>query len=126
MKFIKYNANPYLRNTEDCAIRAISKALDKPWRDVLMELTQLGASMGYMPNHRAVTTKYLKSKGWTWHRGDKRRMKDYHFKSTHIVQLHSNKVFRSGHLTYCDDGIIYDTWNCEGYKVDGYFNPPKK
>ena len=125
MKFIRYNANPSKRNIEDCAVRVISKATNQSWTETLQGLTELALVMHMMPNNIQVTTKYLRLRGWTWHKGDGRKMKDYHFKSTHVVRLSGRRPGKK-HLTYCDDGAIYDTWNCENCRVDGYFNPPKK
>ena len=59
-----YNPNPYNKRTNDCTVRAISKATDKSWQDVYVEMFLKGYEMGDMPASNAVWGAYLKDLGY--------------------------------------------------------------
>lgn len=52
--YIKYNPNPTGRFVEDCAIRAIAKALNTDWETAYAKLSMNGYAMGDMPNANSV------------------------------------------------------------------------
>ena len=69
MKFIKNDGgrekdypkcNLKKHQTGDCVIRAISIALEKPYKEVLVDLCELAIKLGYMPNSHEVYREYLK------------------------------------------------------------------
>jgi hypothetical protein len=62
--FIHYNPNPDNLMTDDCVIRAICKALDKPWQKVYMDLCIHGLKMSNWGNNNAVWDDYLIEKGF--------------------------------------------------------------
>lgn len=123
MRFTYYNANPSHKRVKDCAIRAISAAMNITWEDAMMELARMSCDTHEIVNARANTSAYIKSKNWTKHLGRGKKLKDFHFKGTHLVSCHTRGKY---HMTYIEDGVIKDTFNCENFKVDYYFNPPKE
>ena len=52
--FVQYNPNPTGRFVADCAVRAISKALDIDWETAYAKLAMNGYAMGDMPNANSV------------------------------------------------------------------------
>lgn len=122
MKFKKVNVNPKNRNTKDCAVRAISSAFNISWESALIGLAEESCNTGYMPNGSMNIDSFLKKNGWTIHSGKGKKLKDWHFKGTHLVRVKSKNKH---HLTYVEDGVIIDTWDPSYWKVVSYFNPPK-
>lgn len=118
MKFKKLNINPKGLNTEDCAVRGLALALNQTWEDTLMELANLSLSTCYMVNSSKNIDYYIKSKGWTKHVVNRIPLFKMKFKGTHVVIMsYRNKQ----HLTYVENGVIIDSWNCEKWKVIKYF-----
>lgn len=62
--YIPYNPNPDGLMTDDCVIRALSKALNKSWEDVYMGLSLKGLQMSDWGNNNAVWNAYLLEKGF--------------------------------------------------------------
>ena len=52
--WIKYNPNPVARMVDDCAVRAISKALDTDWEQAHILLDINAINMGDMPHANSV------------------------------------------------------------------------
>lgn len=49
MPYEFYNPNPASQYRGDCAIRALCKALDRPWEYIYVELCAQGFEMSYAP-----------------------------------------------------------------------------
>ena len=111
-RYVYYNANPADKVTNDCVIRALAVAFDKPWIDVFDELTSIAREnfdvatskdvyMEYVKKHGAeyikTMTKYSRLSG-----GD---FADQYQEGVYILRM-------ANHLTVCRQGIIYDTWDC--------------
>lgn len=124
MKFKKYNCNPKGANTKDCAIRAIATALGQSWEDTMIGLAQMSCTTGFMPNSTITTDKYIKEMGWERTDVRNRTLNSMRFRGTHIVRLYK-KGKSTGHMTYVKDGVLIDTWNCSGWKVDYYYTIKK-
>ena len=62
--YIPYNPNPVGKSTGDCVIRALTKALNKPWDQVYIELCVEGYILGDMPSSNSVWSAYLKHHGF--------------------------------------------------------------
>lgn len=106
------NPNPYGRSVGDCTVRAICHALGKSWDEAYLDLCLFGLMMGDMPSSNAVTTAYLKSKGF-------RRFTipencpDF-YSISDFCRDHPTGVFIIGtgsHLTTVIDGELWDSWN---------------
>ena len=66
--FHYYNANPKNRITTDCVIRALSRGMNKPYNEVVMELALLQCETGYDDGDKKLYDTYLKNNGWTKHK----------------------------------------------------------
>ncbi len=62
--YIPYNPNPINKRTDDCVVRALSKALNKPWEEVYIDLCLKGLEMCDWGNNNAVWDEYLRDKGF--------------------------------------------------------------
>ena len=62
--FIEWNPNPIGRKVEDCAIRAVAKAMDKDWETAYAKLAMNGYSMGNLPNANEVISATLRDNGF--------------------------------------------------------------
>lgn len=59
-----YNPNPYLKRTEDCTIRAISKLFDLDWDSAYLDLMYKGLQLKDMPDSPYVWGAYLMTRGY--------------------------------------------------------------
>lgn len=113
MSFEKYNNHPKCLITNDCVVRAISKAFDREYLEVRRELNRIKREEGfnsykvsefiykYLSDYERIKIKAEKGKP---------RVKGYDFielypKGTYIVSM-------AGHLSVIDDGVLYDLWDC--------------
>jgi len=62
--WIEYNPNPTGRNVDDCAVRAVSKALNTDWETAYILMCSNGLAMGDMPHADAVWGSVLREKGF--------------------------------------------------------------
>ena len=62
--FISYNPNPHGKRVGDCVIRAISKVIEKDWREVFIVLCLQGLLVSDLPSSNHVWGAYLKSQGF--------------------------------------------------------------
>lgn len=60
----QYNPNPVGRNVEDCAIRAVTKALDWNWDRAYATICAYGYGMGDMPHSNSVWGAVLRENGF--------------------------------------------------------------
>ena len=96
----------------DCTVRAIAIATGSAWVDTYLDLCLMGMIMADMPSANAVSTAYLKSKGF--HRRtipddcpDYYTIADFckdYPKGTYIIGTGS-------HLTTVIDGDLWDSWD---------------
>lgn len=108
----EFNANPLHRRTGDCVIRALSKALNKDWNTIYIDLMVYGLSMGDWPSENGIWGRYLKDNGWTRHvipdhHVGKYTVADFandHQTGTYILAL-------NGHVVCVMDGDYWDAWN---------------
>lgn len=122
--FHYYNANPKNKHTGDCVIRAISLALDKRYRDVLMEMAELSFKTGYSIGSSQLEQKYLKANGWKKMKqprtpeGKKIRGK---FWLNSVGNENQVVSIGSQHLTCIKDGKFWDIWDCSNDCVGVYY-----
>lgn len=67
MSYAYYNPNPVHRSVGDCAVRALSKALEQSWEETYAGLALEGFAQGDLPNSDEVWGHYLKERGFTRH-----------------------------------------------------------
>ena len=119
--YVYYNPNPRSRRVGDCAVRALSKALNQDWDKTYLWICIYGFIYKDMPNGNAVWGMYLKNKGFTRHIipdtcPDCYTLNDFcleHPNGTYVVAL-------SGHVVAVVDGQIYDTWD-SGNEIPIYY-----
>lgn len=112
--FVEYNANPYGANIDDCIIRAITKGTGRNYFDVMDGLIDIADSNdGWEIDDIRTANKYLISNGWEFCLLDGRcTVKQF---SEQITD--PRLIVVNGHMTYSEGGNVYDTWNCNRYKV---------
>jgi hypothetical protein len=109
--WIEYNPNPFGKRVGDCVVRAISKALNKPWGCVFIELCVQGFMMGDMPSSNAIWSSYLKNRGFKRH-----TVEDCPecYTIEDFCREHPNGVYVIGtgsHAVCVCDGCVFDAWN---------------
>lgn len=108
----QYNPNPNGKLVGDCTVRAVSVATGDDWYTTYLGLVIQGLVMADMPSANAVTTAYMKSKGF------KRRtipdtcpecytVKDFcedHPYGTYVLGIGT-------HVVAVTDGCYLDSWD---------------
>jgi hypothetical protein len=123
MKFEFYNPHPLKNRIGDCAIRALTKALNKSWEQIYIDLVIDGFVRYDLPNADIVWGRYLIKNGF--HRvlipddglGDY-TVEDFandHPKGTYVLSMPGK------HVVTIVDGILYDTWNSSEEVPSFYF-----
>lgn len=108
----EYNPNPTGRRVEDCAVRAIAKALNTDWETAYSQLAATGFLMGDLPNANSVWGALLRKNGF----------KRYSIPNTcpecytaeEFATDHNKGVFVLSfgkHVATVKNGDIYDSWD---------------
>lgn len=116
------NLNPKGKSVGDCTIRAIGIATDKGWMETYLDLCLFGLLMADMPSANAVTTSYLKNKGFRRRTipddcPDCYTIEDFckdHPKGVYVIGTGS-------HLTCCIDSVLFDSWDSRNETPVYYF-----
>ena len=127
-RFVYYNRNPRkLKHACDCVTRAISAATALSWEDTMRSLVEHSIEIKYAFNAKEAYSSWLEENGWTKHKqprkpnGRKYRLHEFLNETTTGMFL----VNTRGHLTFVEDGYVYDTFNCLNEVVGNYWSPPK-
>ena len=107
-----YNPNPENRGREDCAVRAIAKALGIGWDEAYTLLTAKGFKMKDMPHANAVWGAVLKERGFTRHTLPNICPDCY--TAEDFAEAHPEGVYVLGfgnHTATIRNGRIYDSWD---------------
>lgn len=121
-----YNPNPFKKETGDCVVRAMCKAVGKDWDKVYFELVQIGFELKVMPNCDEAWKQYLINNGFIYHkitnkRGSKRPTVQSFAKDnksgTYVLRV-------ANHIVTCEDGFYYDTWDSGECSLYGYWEKP--
>lgn len=108
---------------DDCVVRSIAIAMNKPYRDVFDDLMRMGLEIGAYPNHDKVWQKYLKDNGWVKNKPPRNAQGKY-IKLANWTEAPARCVIRnSRHLTCVVDGTVHDTWDCRYRPVNSYWAP---
>ena len=115
--YIYFNNNPCLRVVGDCAVRAISKALDISWERAYAQMIVMGYKMCDLPNSNAVWGAVLRQNGFKKYSADGETFEEF-------SQKHPTGTFvlcTGSHVATCIDGIVYDAWDSSNEEVNYYF-----
>lgn len=110
-------------STGDCVIRALTKALDKEWKEVFDELVPIAREKMVMLNSPECYSAYLEQNGFVKVKipvikGHKRptplTFTKTHKKGTYFLSL-------ANHVVCSKNGIYYDTWDCHDKCIYTYW-----
>lgn len=122
MGYANYNPNPCGRSVGDCAVRAVSKALNQTWEETYIGLALEGFKSGDLPNADDVWGRYLKSHGFSRNWIPDQCPDCYtvakfaadHPCGTFILSMPGR------HVLTVVDGMYFDSWD-SGNEVPVYF-----
>lgn len=112
MTWIRYNPNPAGRTVGDCAVRALTVALDVDWEEAYELIARAGFAMADMPSSDGVINAVLRAEGFIRETvpntcPDCYTVED--FAMDHPVGVYVVKT--NGHVAGIRSGIVYDSWN---------------
>lgn len=107
-----FNPNPDGRGKDDCAVRAIAKALDTDWDEAYAMLTAKGFRMKDMPNGNPVWGAVLRERGYRRHSIPNTCPDCYTAEDFATDHPEGTWVLGFGnHVATIQDGQIYDSWD---------------
>lgn len=112
MAFIFYNPNPAGRRVGDCAIRAVSKALNIDWEQAFALVTSAAFAMGDMPSSDSVWGAVLRQNGF-YRKTIPDTCPDC-YTAEDFCKDNPEGVFVlgfGGHTATIVDGNLYDAWD---------------
>lgn len=108
----QFNNNPASRSVGDCAVRAVSIALQIPWERAYALMCLQGFAMSDMPSSNAVWGALLRQHGFERFALDNECPDCYTLEEFCIDHpLGTYVVGMSGHVATVVDGVIYDSWD---------------
>lgn len=124
--WIHANPNPCRTETEDCVVRAIAIATDRPWREVHWDLCVMSNELCTMPSVNWLWGEYLKRLGFTQFMLPEscpecvtvRKFCRMYPKGTYIIGT-------GHHAVCCIDGNYLDAWD-SGDERPTYFYKKKE
>lgn len=122
-----YNANPMKHRTTDCVIRAIGTALNKSWDDVLKDLSNYSLKYKYFITSVELYEIYLRDNGWKKHDTPHKKNGNEYILSEWL-EMHRFEAIvtiNDNHLTYVNNGCVYDIWNCTTETVNEFWTQNK-
>lgn len=123
MAYIYYNPNPIKDNkVGDCAVRAISKAMDCSWETAYISLCAEGMDARDLPSANYVWGNYLIKNGFKKYLISS----DCPFCTTvgEFAETHPEGVYvvaTDGHVVCIEDGNIFDSWDSSSCVILFYF-----
>lgn len=111
-RWTMYNPNPDKRGKDDCAVRAIAKALDTDWDGAYLILTAKGFQMKDMQNGNAVWGAVLRDRGYR--RGIIPNTCPDCYTAEEFARDHPTGTWVLGfgnHVCTVRDGQIFDSWD---------------
>lgn len=112
MAYIEFNNNPVGRRVGDCAVRAVSKALNMGWEAAYIALAMNGLSMGDMPSADSVWGATLRQNGF-YRTAIPNSCPDC-YTARDFCEEHPEGVYVlgfGGHVATVENGDIYDSWD---------------
>lgn len=119
--WVEYNPNPVGRKVEDCAIRAVAKALNVDWETAFGMVSSAAFNMGDMPHSNSVWGAVLRQNGFY-----RRSIPDWCpncYTAEDFVKDHPKGVYVLGfgnHVATVVDGNVYDAWDSSN-EIPQYF-----
>lgn len=108
----QYLNNPAGRSVGDCAVRAVSVALDVPWETAYALMAAKGYSLSDMPSSNAVWGAVLREHGFTRHAIPNTCPDCYTFEDFAVQNPQGTFVLGTGtHTATVKDGHIFDSWD---------------
>lgn len=110
--WIEFNNNPTGRRVADCAIRAVSVALNVSWEKAFDLIADAGYKMGDMPSSDSVWGAVLRQHGF--YRSAISNQCPLCYTAEDFAIEHPNGVYVlgfGGHAATVKDGHIYDAWD---------------
>lgn len=110
-----YNPNPVGRRVGDCAIRAVSKALDVDWETAYDMIADAGYAMADMPSSDSVWGAVLRQNGF--YREIIPNSCPDCYTASDFLKDNPDGIYVlgfGGHVATAVDGILYDTWDSSG------------
>jgi hypothetical protein len=111
MAWIEFNNNPVAARVGDCAVRAVSKALNTDWETAYLMLTANGFAMGNMPSADAVWGATLRQHGF-YRMAIPDTCPDC-YTARDFCEDHPQGIYVlafGGHVATVVDGDLYDSW----------------
>lgn len=108
----EFNNNPTGRRVADCAIRAVSVALNVSWEETFDLIADAGYKMGDMPSSDSVWGAVLRQHGF--YRSAISNECPLCYTAEDFAIEHPNGVYVlgfGGHAATVRDGYIYDAWD---------------
>jgi hypothetical protein len=146
--FRYYNINPKNRITQDCVIRALCLFLGKPYNEILADLIQIYNNTGFHIAYPVCFMYYLRTNHTNIQKynvdyNKRLQLKDLcdylatqnnrgscpddtqnHNEFTGITLKNCEKILvllENTHLTFVENSVIIDTWNCSCLRIVSYF-----
>ena len=107
-----FNNNPVLRTVGDCAVRAVSVALNISWEKAYSLIVANGFAMGDMPSSNSVWGAVLRQNGFKRYAVENTCPDCY--TAEDFCKDHPDGVYVLGfgnHVATIKDGVLYDSWN---------------
>ena len=112
MVWKRFLNNPTGRNVGDCAVRAISKALDIDWETAYLLIAKAGYDMGDMPSADSVWGSVLRQNGF-YRRSIPNSCPDC-YTAEDFAKDNPKGTFVlgfGGHVATIKDGTLFDSWD---------------
>lgn len=110
--------NPVGRSVGDCAIRALSVALDITWEDAFALAAANGFAMGDLPSSNSVWGAVLRQNGFNRYNLPETCPACYTFGDFATDHPQGTFVLGTGtHVATVRDGVLLDAWNSENEPV---------
>ena len=120
--WIEYNPNPLARRVGDCAIRAVSKALDVDWDTAFCLITISAFAEKDMPSSDAVWASVLRRNGF-YREAIPNSCPDC-YTAEEFCRDHPVGTFVlafGGHVATAKDGNLFDSWDSSQLYPQFYF-----